>query len=341
MDDFYSILLLLEKLRCVRPARSLNLVPFVQVQRIRAIGLTVTDAVRSKDFYTQALDFELVSDITVEGQDYSDLEGVAEAKIRIVTLQLGDELIELWEYLNVEGKPIPIDSQSNDLWFQHMAIVVSDMERAIAHLGSFPINPISVEPQTIPPSNKASAGVRAFKFKDPDRHDLELIWFPPDKGQDKWHQNTARKFLGIDHSAIAVANTQQSLQFYRDLLGMQVEDGSLNQGETQARLDGLPEDIVRVTDLRPAQAGLGVELLDYIAPANGRTMPSDWKSCDIAHMQIELVVNDIEQAVDILRQNGVQFVSPRLVQFTDSSCPYRQGCLVKDPNGHAMLLIRE
>jgi len=311
-----------------------------QVQRIRAIGLTVTDVVHSKDFYTQALGFEPVSDLTVEGKDYSDLEGVPEAKIRIVTLQLGDELIELMEYLNVEGKPIPRDSQSNDLWFQHLAIVVNDMDRAYAHLRSFSIDPISVEPQTIPPSNEASAGVRAFKFKDPDRHDLELIWFPADKGQDKWHQSTERLFLGIDHSAIAVANTEQGLHFYRDLLGMQVKESSLNQGETQAHLDGLPEAEVRVTDLRPAQASLGVELLDYIAPANGRPMPNDWKSCDIAHMQVELVVNDIEQAMDMLRQNGVQFVSPR-VQFTDSSCPYRQGCLVKDPNGHAMLLIVE
>ncbi len=312
-----------------------------QVQRIRAIGLTVTDVVHSKDFYTQALGFEPVSDLTVEGKDYSDLEGVPEAKIRIVTLQLGDELIELMEYLNVEGKAIPRDSQSNDLWFQHLAIVVNDMDRAYAHLRSFPVDPISVEPQTIPPSNEASAGVRAFKFKDPDRHDLELIWFPADKGQDKWHQSTERLFLGIDHSAIAVANTEQSLHFYRDLLGMQVKESSLNQGETQAHLDGLPEAEVRVTDLRPAQASLGVELLDYIAPANGRPMPNDWKSCDIAHMQVELVVNDIEQAVDTLRQKGVQFVSPRLVQFTDSSRPYRQGCLVKDPNGHAMLLVVE
>src|SRR6476620_12764323 len=113
--------------------------PSIQVQKIRAIGLTVTDADRSKDFYTKALSFEPVSDITVEGQNYRDLEGVDGAKIRIVTLQLGNELIELMEYLNVEGKPIPKDSQSNDLWFQHLAIAVSDMDRAYAHLRSFQI----------------------------------------------------------------------------------------------------------------------------------------------------------------------------------------------------------
>ncbi|MEH2032822.1 MAG: VOC family protein [Nostoc sp.] len=165
----------------------------VQVQKIRAIGLTVTNRERSLEFYTQALAFELVSDITVEGQDYSDLEGVTGAKIRIITLRLGDELIELMEYLNIQGKPIPSYSQSNDLWFQHLAIVVSDMDRAYAHLRTFSIELISVAPQTIPPENEASGGVRAFKFKDPDGHDLELIWFPPDN----WTLDKKKKFASV------------------------------------------------------------------------------------------------------------------------------------------------
>ncbi|MEH2405695.1 VOC family protein [Nostoc sp.] len=313
----------------------------VGVQKIRAIGLTVTNCDRSLNFYKEALGFELVSDITVEGQDYSDLEGITEAKIRIVTLQLGDELIELMEYLNIQGKPIPKDSQSNDLWFQHLAIVVSDMDLAYAQVRSFPIEPISVAPQTILSDNETSAGVRAFKFKDPDGHDLELIWFPAEKGQDKWHQNRNRLFLGIDHSAIAISNTEQSLHFYRDLLGMQVDSRSLNWRPTQTRLDDLPEAKVRITALRPAQGGLGIELLDYLVPGKGRPIPSDWKSCDIARVQIELVVNDIEQTVEILRQNGVQFVSSRIVQFADNTSPCQKGCLVKDPDGHAILLIAE
>ncbi|MEH2061181.1 MAG: VOC family protein [Nostoc sp.] len=318
----------------------------VQVQKIRAIGLTVTNCVgglkhSSLDFYTQALGFELVSDITVEGQDYSDLEGVPGVKIRIITLRLGDEFIKLIEYPNIQGKPIPSDSQSNDLWFQHLAIVVSDMDRAYAHLRSFPIEPISVAPQTILPDNEASGGVRAFKFKDPDGHDLELIWFPPGKGQDKWHQNSHSLFLGIDHSAIAISNTEQSLHFYRDLLGMQIDSRSLNWRATQSRLDNLPGAKVKITGLRPVQDGMGIELLDYIVPGKGRTIPSDWKSCDIAHIQIELVVNNLEQLVDKLRHNGVQFVSSRIVQFSDRSFPYRQGCLVKDFDGHSILLIAE
>ncbi|WP_341529411.1 VOC family protein [Nostoc sp. UHCC 0302] len=313
----------------------------VQVHRIRAIYLTVTSCNRSLEFYTQALLFELVSDITVEGQDYSDLEGVTGAKIRIVTLRLGDELIELMEYLNIQGKPIPSDSQSNDLWFQHLAIVVSDMDRAYAHLRSFPVEPISVAPQTIPVDNEASGGVRAFKFKDPDGHDLELIWFPPDKGKKKWHQKNHRLFLGIDHSAIAISNTEQSLHFYCNLLGMQIDSRSLNWRATQSRLDNLPGAEVKITALRPIQDGVGIELLDYILPGKGRPMPSDWKSCDIAHIQIELVVNNLEQTVEILRSNGVRFVSSGIVQFTVSGSCDHKGYLVKDPDGHAILLVTD
>ncbi len=314
----------------------------LQVQRIRAIGLTVSNIECSQHFYIQALGFQFVSDITVNEPEFCQLEGIPNTAIRIVTLKLGDECIELMQYLALKGEPIPDDSRSNDLWFQHFAIAVNNMDRAYAHLHPFLTESISPEPQTIPPSNQASAGIRAFKFKDPDRHPLEIIWFPPEKGQAKWHQapnrDGDRLFLGIDHSAITVADTEQSLRFYRDLLGMQIDGGSLNEGETQAQLDGLAEAKVRVTSLRPAKGGLGMELLDYLTPKDARPMPNHWQSCDIAHLQVELVVNNLEQAVAYVRQKDVQLVSAVLIT---SQLPFRQGCLVKDPSGHALLLVEE
>jgi hypothetical protein len=36
----------------------------------------------------------------------------------------------LHEYLAPKGRPIPADSRSNDVWFQHIAIIVSDMDKA-------------------------------------------------------------------------------------------------------------------------------------------------------------------------------------------------------------------
>lgn len=308
-------------------------------QRICSIGLTVSNAQRSSDFYTSALGFEQVSDLTVNSPEYSQLFDIPNAVIRIVTLRLGHESIKLMQFFNLPSRPIPADSQSNDLWFQHLAIAVGNMDRAYAHLQSFLTESISDAPQTMPTSNPAAAGIRAFKFKDPDGHDLELIWYPVDKGQEKWHRHTNRLFLGIDHTAITIADTEQSLQFYRELLGMEVEGDSLNQGETQARLDGLPEAKVRVTALRPAQSGLGIELLDYLIPEQERPMPNNWKCSDIAHLHIEMAVQDIEETADQLSRNSVQFVSPHWVQFSGSFAPNRKGCLVKDPNGHALFLI--
>lgn len=308
----------------------------IQAQRIQAISLTVTDADRSREFYTKALDFEVVSDVIVDGKDYVNLAAMSPSKMRIITLKLGEERIRLKQYLDIKGKSMPLDSQSNDLWFQHLAIVASDMDRAYAHLQAFPIEAISTAPQTIPPGNKEAAYIQAFKFRDLDRHPLELIWFPPDKGQEKWHQKSDRLFLGIDHTAIAIANTEQSLQFYCDCLGMQVDGGSFNWRETQARMDGVPDAKVQITALRPVHGGVGIELLDYLQPADGRPMPADLKSFDLAYVQVELIVSDINQAVKQLQQHKLQ-VSP--VQLDDRGT--QQGYLVKDPTGHSILLVAE
>lgn len=301
-------------------------------QKVRAISSTVRYVERSRLFYTQAFSCKLVSDTILPGDEYSQLQNIKPAKVRIVTLELGEELIELIEYLDIEGQAIPEDSQSNDLWFQHLAIVVSDIDRAYERLKSFEIEPISRGLQTL------SSGIRAFKFKDPDHHDLEIIWFPPQQSQDKWNRNTKELFLGIDHSAITVADTQQSLEFYQDLLGMKVEQSNINSGKIQALLDGLPEAKVRVTAMQPQQSSLGIEFLDYIVPGTGRLFPDDYQSYDLATMQIQLLVDDIKAAVKILGQNGVEIISPNIVQFPDSH-PYRQACTVKDPNGHTVVLI--
>jgi catechol 2,3-dioxygenase-like lactoylglutathione lyase family enzyme len=177
-------------------------------------------------------------------------------------MRLGAQDIALVRFA-VPGKPYPPDSRSNDLWFQHLAIVVNDMAAAYAHLcGCGGWRPISEGgPQTLPPSN---GGVQAVKFRDPDGHPLELIRFPSDTQR----AEAATPFLRIDHSAMAVAETARSVAFYR-ALGFRVGDRSLNRGPAQSRLDGLPDATVAVTGLRPNDpASAGLELLAYRPPGH-------------------------------------------------------------------------
>ena len=147
-----------------------------KVVAVGPVGMTVSDMNRSVDFFSNVLSFEKISDAEVWGTEYERLEGVFGLRMHVVRMKLGDEAIELTEYLAPKGKPYPVDTRSNDRWFQHIAIVVSDMDKAYAQLRKFNVQHASTGPQTLPPSITAAAGIRAFYFRDPDGHFLEIIW---------------------------------------------------------------------------------------------------------------------------------------------------------------------
>ena len=187
---------------------------------VEAVGFTVSDMDRATEFYSTVLTFEKVSDVEVAGESFEHLEGVFGARARVVRMRLGDEQIELTEYLAPRGRPIPVESRSQDRWFQHVAIIVSDMDKAYAILRAHKVQHASSGPQRLPDWNPNAGGIKAFYFKDPDGHTLEILEFPAAKGLAKWHWPTDKLFLGIDHTAIVSGNTDASLAFYRDVFGM-------------------------------------------------------------------------------------------------------------------------
>jgi len=307
------------------------------VKSVDAVGFTVSDMDRSVQFFSKVLSFEKESDIEVVGSEYERLQGVFGARMRIVRMALGDERIELTEYLAPKGRPVPADSRSNDQWFQHIAIVVSDMDKAYHELRAHKVQHTSTSPQRIPDWNKEAAGIKAFYFKDPDGHNLELIYFPPGKGDSKWQQKKSRLFLGIDHTAIGVTDTNQSLRFYRDILGMKLTGESENYGTEQEHLNGIFGSRVRISGLR-ASSGFGIEFLDYLAPRGGRQMPVDSRANDLWHWQTALSVDRAEIAVEKLKSDGIRFISPGVVTLPNRSLGLNKGALVRDPDGHALQL---
>ena len=117
------------------------------MEAVEAVGVTVQDMDRSLEFYTKVLSFEPASDVEVWGAPYEQLQGVFGLRMRVVRLRLGSEFLELMEYLAPKGRPIPVDSRSNDRWFQHIAIIVSDMDRAYAWLRQHKVQHASTGPQ--------------------------------------------------------------------------------------------------------------------------------------------------------------------------------------------------
>lgn len=304
------------------------------VHAVGSIGLTVDDAERSAAFFEAVLDFERVRDVELAGPEIEHLQGVFPARLRILTLRLGDEELELLDYLAPESRPYPADSRGNDRWFQHVAIAVSDMQRAYARLRAHGVAHVSPGPQRLPDWNPDAGGIEAFYFRDPDGHFLELIRFPAGKGAPRW-QAADPLFLGIDHTAIAVADTEASLRFYRDLLGLRVAGTSENHGPEQERLNGVFGARLRITTLRAA-SGPGIELLEYRSPGDGRPRPEGVRASDVLHWQTHLAVANLGGLERALFASGASFDSPGIVSLPDDTQGFRRAFLVADPDGHRL-----
>jgi catechol 2,3-dioxygenase-like lactoylglutathione lyase family enzyme len=310
------------------------------IERVAAIGITVSDMDKALGFYTGVLPFEVVSETEIDGEAFEHLFGVFGLRARIFRLRLGAEEIELIDYLAPEGRPIPADSRSDDAWFQHVAIIVSDMDAAYAQLRRHKVQHASSGPQTLPDWNPNAGGIEAFYFKDPDGNHLEILQFPAGKGDPRWQESNGALFLGIDHTAIVVDDTEASLGFYRDRLGMAVAGASENWGPEQERLNNVFGARLRITALRAA-TGPGIELLEYLAPGDGRPFPEGTRANDLWHWQVNLVTADLAAAAAPLRAGRDPLVSPGAVELPENGLGFRAGLMARDPDGHAMLLIEE
>ena len=193
----------------------------------------------------------------------------------------------------------------------------------------------STVPQRLPDWNVNAGGIEAFYFRDPDGHFLEVLAFPAGKGDPKW-QRRDQLFLGIDHTAIVSHDTERSLGFYRDGLGLQLAGGAENYGVEQEHLNNVFGVRLRITTLR-APAGPGVELLEYLAPRDGRLTPRDLKANDLAHWHTTIVTGGVEAL--LAKHFGGWLVSPSVV----AAAPVQNGraLLVRDPDAHGVRIVEE
>jgi catechol 2,3-dioxygenase-like lactoylglutathione lyase family enzyme len=307
------------------------------IAAVESIAMTVSDLDRAAAFYSDILSFEKVDEMEAWGEAVERLYGVFGARVRVARLRLGEEMIELTEVLTPPGRPMPVDSRGNDRWFQHIAIVVNDMDRAYERLRRHKVRHSSPAPQRLPDWNKNAGGIRAFYFRDPDGHFLELLQFPTDKGDPKWRRPTDRLFLGIDHTAIVVADTDASLRLYRDLLGMKVVGHSENHGPEQERLNNVFGARLRITTLR-AGAGPGIELLEYLAPTDGRPAPADLRANDVAHWHVRLTAPSVASAMNSLQKERVRVVSSNVNVEERRHGGALAGLMARDPDGHAFVI---
>lgn len=231
------------------------------VRRIARIALTVTDLVASARFFHRALGFEETAHEHSAGRAFAEAIRVPGATAETIVMRLGAQELELSAYAPA-GRAYPTERSAVDPWFQHFAIVVSDMRAAYAMLGAEPgWTAISSDgPERLP---QETGGIVAFKFRDPEGHPLELSWFPPAVAGAWRDVCSPTPFLGIDHSALGVADPVASTRFYVDHLGFTHVASQVNTGAAQDKLDGLAGARVEISTLSTADPGPHIELLGY------------------------------------------------------------------------------
>lgn len=293
------------------------------IARLSRIALNVTDLERSARFYREALGF---IECAAAGHTDAELQIVLGGPFRSLAMSLGHQCLELTQF---EGgsRPYPAASHANDLWFQHFAIVTQDIGAAYLRLSRFDASPITTEgPQSLP---AASGGVVAYKFRDPDGHPLELLQFPGPRtvGAHERALNT-----GIDHTALSVSDSDVSIAFYHELLGLSLVSTQENHGPAQDRLDGLPQVAVQVTALAPVHKTPHVELLGYREP-RGRPPPSDTLISDIAASRTVFRIDKLSHLLTAHRAHLAPHaaLAPLLARDTGRIA------LVPDPDSHLLL----
>ncbi len=113
--------------------------------------------------------------------------------------------------------------------------------------------------------------------------------------------------------------------------------GRSNLGLTgYGRLNNVHGARLRITTLRAAE-GPSVELLEYLAPRDGRPFPADEHANDLIHWQTTLRVSDVEAAARAARAAGGGWVSPGPVQVAEH-LGFSRALLARDPDGHVVQL---
>jgi catechol 2,3-dioxygenase-like lactoylglutathione lyase family enzyme len=309
---------------------------------VHGVTITVSDLEASKTFFTELLDFEVMEEQKVKGETLNQLYGLQgnPVDLKLISLGIGKERIRLIQFYTRTGRSIPFDSRSNDLWFQHIAIVVNDMEEAYKKLWDNQVKHVSTAPQTLPDYIPAAAGISAFYFRDTDEHNLELIYFPEGKGNPRWQEGSGESpFLGIDHTAIGVSNSETSRTFY-EAIGLEVAGQSHNYGTEQEHLNQVFGANLLISGLK-AKEGMGVEFLSYIAPPGGRPYPEDSKVTDLWHWHTTIEVADLDKVFQTLQELNCRLISEGIVNLKGTGLGYKRGLMVRDPDGHAILLIEK
>ena len=264
--------------------------------------------------------------------------------LRVVRLRLGDEYARADRVPGAaRAGPLPADSRSNDRWFQHVAIIVSDMDRAYARLravqGRSTRRPARSGCRT---GTRTPRGIQAFYFRDPDGHPLEILAVPAGQGRPRSGTRPAdRLFLGHrPHRDRRRRHRAEPARSTATCSGFRVAGESENYGAEQEHLNNVFGRAAAHHRRCGPPAGPGIEFLEYLAPARrpARTRPTSAPTTWCTGRP-RVVVPDVGRGGGGRTARQVPPHLPGAGRASRHRARIPRGVLVRDPDGHVVQLV--
>ena len=142
------------------------------IKGIEHTALSVSDLDRSVEFYCDRLGFDLVRILECPSESgLGDVVGLPGCRARIAHVQAGKMMLELFEYQNPRGKPVPENHTQADHGFVHAGLTSTDTRADYARLKNVGVRFMG-EPKEFRPD------VWIVYFFGPDGEVLELRQTP-------------------------------------------------------------------------------------------------------------------------------------------------------------------
>lgn len=142
----------------------------------------------------------------------------------------------------------------------------------------------------------------------------------------------------IEAESETTGDTEANLRLWHDALGFEVVGESENYGPEQEHLNNVFGARLRITALKAPGGGIGVEFLEYLAPSTGRPTPADTRANDLWHWHVNVATDDAGEAAATARRGGARWVSPGAIAGLDAHLGYTVAALVRDADGHGIVL---
>ena len=137
------------------------------IDQIHHVAVSVSDMDRSLKLYRDILGFEVSFDIVAESPEASIITGLKGAKMHLAMIKKGGSSIELFQYLNPIGKPLPREHRQCDNGITHIALSTKNFDEALKAVKEGGYELYS-DPQKI-------GNAKVVYFKGPDGETLELL----------------------------------------------------------------------------------------------------------------------------------------------------------------------